>query len=73
MSRWCKTLETCSRFPAQTMQLELPFGPILNRDFLSNHWLDHRLPLEPEWSEAREMAVDVAAFFCEGVSPKNRW
>jgi hypothetical protein len=43
------------------MQLELPFGPILNRDFLSNHWLDHRLPLEPEWNESREMAVDVAA------------
>ena len=30
-------------------QLTLPFGPIRNREFLSNHWLEHRLPLEREW------------------------
>ena len=43
------------------MQLTLPFGPIVNRDFLSNHWLDHRLPLEPEWVELQAKARDAAA------------
>jgi hypothetical protein len=42
------------------MQLPLPFGPIINKEFLSNHWLEHRLPLEPEWSEFQE-AAKVAA------------
>ena len=27
-----------------------------NSDFLSNHWLEHRLPLEPEWAEQTEAA-----------------
>lgn len=25
-------------------QLTLPLGPVVNREFLSNHWLEHRLP-----------------------------
>src|SRR4051812_40992965 len=47
------------------MQLQLPFGPIVNREFLSNHWLDHRLPLEPEWSELRPQAIEAAARLLE--------
>src|SRR5580658_4561959 len=42
------------------MQLQLPFGPIVNKEFLSNHWLDHRLPLEPEWSELRATGINAA-------------
>ena len=42
------------------MQLTLQFGPIVNSEFLSNHWLDHRLPLEPEWGELREAAAEAA-------------
>ena len=42
------------------MQLQLPFGPIVNKEFLSNHWLDHRLPLEPEWSELRAAGINAA-------------
>ena len=42
------------------MQLTLPFGPIVNREFFSNHWLDHRLPLEPEWNEHRASAIVAA-------------
>ena len=42
------------------MQLILPFGPIINREFLSNHWLDHRLPLEPEWNELKDAAAHAA-------------
>jgi hypothetical protein len=42
------------------MQLTLQFGPIINSEFLSNHWLDHRLPLEPEWGELREAAAEAA-------------
>ena len=37
----------------------LPLSPLRNRDFLSNHWLEHRLPLEPEWQEHRAAADDV--------------
>ncbi|UCC31489.1 MAG: hypothetical protein JSU86_04275 [Phycisphaerales bacterium] len=44
----------------------LPFGALFNSDLLSNHWLEHRLPLEPEWTELRgesdaalERAVDL--------------
>lgn len=32
-------------------QLVLPLSPLRNSDFLSNHWLEHCLPLEPEWRE----------------------
>ncbi len=31
----------------------LPFGALRNADLFSNHWLEHRLPLEPEWTEFR--------------------
>ena len=31
--------------------MSLPLSPVRNSDFLSNHWLEHRLPLEPEWAE----------------------
>jgi hypothetical protein len=31
----------------------LPFGALRNSDLLSNHWLEHRLPLEPEWTDLR--------------------
>jgi hypothetical protein len=41
-------------------QLLLPFGPLRNRELLSNHWLEHRLPLEPEWREVREQASKAA-------------
>ncbi|MEO0696962.1 MAG: Eco57I restriction-modification methylase domain-containing protein [Pseudomonadota bacterium] len=41
-------------------QLVLPFGPIRNSEFLSNHWLEHRLPLEPEWNELEEAAGEAA-------------
>ena len=37
----------------------LPLLPMRNRDFLSNHWLEHRLPLEPEWLEQTEAAQVV--------------
>ena len=36
--------------------MTLPFSPVRNRDFLSNHWLEHRLPLEPEWLEQTDAA-----------------
>jgi hypothetical protein len=45
-------------------QIPLPLGPIRNSQFLSNHWLEHRLPLEPEWTELRgaaERVLDVLA------------
>src|SRR5436190_10490453 len=37
-------------------QMLLPLSPLRNRDFLSNHWLEHRLPLEPEWREHQKAA-----------------
>jgi hypothetical protein len=40
-------------------QLELPFGPLRNSALFSNHWLEHRLPLEPEWNELRDEARGV--------------
>jgi hypothetical protein len=40
-------------------QLVLPLYPLRNSDFLSNHWLEHRLPLEPEWREHAQLAKDV--------------
>ena len=44
--------------PPQPEQALLPFAPVRNSEFLSNHWLDNRLPLEPEWSEIRQEAQD---------------
>jgi hypothetical protein len=40
-------------------QLALPFGPIKNRNLLSNHWLENRLCLEAEWTEFRRAAEDL--------------
>ena len=40
-------------------QTTLPFSPVRNSNFLSNHWLQHRLPLEPEWQEQAEVAQSV--------------
>ncbi len=37
----------------------LPFSPIQNSNLFSNHWLEHRLKLEPEWQELREQAEKV--------------
>lgn len=42
-------------------QMALPLFPLHNRNFLSNHWLEQRLPLEPEWEERREAAQDALA------------
>lgn len=36
--------------------MSLPLSPVRNSDFLSNHWLEHRLPLEPEWAEQTDAA-----------------
>ncbi len=38
-------------------QETLPLSPVRNREFLSNHWLEHRMPLEPEWQEQRAAAI----------------
>lgn len=38
-------------------QGQLPFSPIRNSELFSNHWLEHRLPLEPEWGEMRDAAA----------------
>ena len=37
-------------------QMSLPLSPVRNSDFLSNHWLEHRRPLEPEWAEQTDAA-----------------
>ncbi len=37
----------------------LPLGPIHNQHLFSNHWLEHRLPLEPEWNGLRDEARGV--------------
>ena len=40
-------------------QMILPLSPVRNRDFLSNHWIEHRLPIEPEWQEYQEAANGI--------------
>ena len=40
-------------------QLTLPLGALRNRALFSSHWLEHRLPLEPEWTELRDKAREV--------------
>lgn len=40
-------------------QQSLPFGPVRNRNLVSNHWLEHRLRREPEWGESREVAAGL--------------
>lgn len=47
------------RNPSNERQMNLLLSPLRNRDFLSNHWLEHRLPLEPEWREHAHSAQDV--------------
>lgn len=42
-------------------QLTLQFGPVRNSNLFSNHWLENRLPLEPEWRELRDEAAGVLA------------
>ena len=66
MSRAPKTAVTNDK------QLLLPFGPLLNREFLSNHWLDHRLPLEPEWTEAREQATKAQQLIALWKTERSR-
>ena len=38
-------------------QLLFEFGAVRNSDLFSNHWLENRLPLEPEWTELRAEAL----------------
>ncbi|HWE95247.1 MAG TPA: Eco57I restriction-modification methylase domain-containing protein [Tepidisphaeraceae bacterium] len=38
-------------------QLQLQFSPIRNHGLFSNHWLENRLPLEPEWVRLRADAI----------------
>lgn len=40
-------------------QLSRRFGPIRNSELFSSHWLNKRLPLEPEWTEFQQRATDV--------------
>jgi Eco57I restriction-modification methylase len=40
-------------------QLLLPFSAVRNSNLFSNHWLERRLPLEPEWKEFGSEAADV--------------
>jgi len=54
-----------SKLNQSATQLQLPFGPIVNKEFLSNHWLDHRLPLEPEWDELTEQSKEAASKLAE--------
>ena len=37
-------------------QLRLQFGPAQNSGLFSTHWLLHRLQLEPEWKDLREVS-----------------
>lgn len=49
----------CSMNPTSYLSIEqllLPFSAVRNENFLSNHWLEHRLPLEPEWAEYKDEA-----------------
>ena len=40
-------------------QLILPYGRVRNRELFSSHWLENRLPLEPEWAEAFGLASTI--------------
>jgi len=40
-------------------QPTLPIGPIRNTNLFSNHWLEQRLPREPEWNQLRDEAAAV--------------
>jgi hypothetical protein len=56
-------MASSTRTIAPNEQMILPLSPVRNRDFLSNHWLEHRLPLEPEWQEYREAANNALNHF----------
>ncbi len=38
-------------------QMTLPFGPLRNSNLFSNHWLENRLRLEPDWNELQPAAM----------------
>jgi hypothetical protein len=44
---------------APTQDLFTQFLPIRNRGVFSDHWLDRRLELEPEWTERAADAADA--------------
>ena len=46
-------------------QLLLPFSAVRNSNFLSHHWLDNRLPLEPDWDEFKNAATTVCGEIIE--------
>jgi hypothetical protein len=37
-------------------RLLIEFNAVRNSDLFSNHWLENRLPLEPEWAQVRAEA-----------------
>ena len=39
-------------------QFQLQFSSIRNVNFLSNHWLETRLPIEPEWDEFKKQSIE---------------
>lgn len=41
------------------LQQSLPLTSLRNRDLFSTHWLEKRLPLEPEWNDLRDEARSV--------------
>src|SRR5215472_2230411 len=42
-------------------QLSLSFSAVRNSELLAVHWLDQRLPLEPEWQSVRRNLERVAS------------
>jgi type I restriction-modification system DNA methylase subunit len=46
-------------------QLALPLGALRNRALFSSHWLENRLPLEPEWTELHNEAREVLDLLSE--------
>ena len=46
-------------------QLTLPLGALRNRALFSGHWLEHRLTLEPEWTELHDEAREVLDILSE--------
>lgn len=51
----------------------LPFGPVKNFGLFSNHWLTNRLPVEPEWAELRDTALESLQEMAElWKTQKNR-
>ncbi|TWT41907.1 Modification methylase TaqI [Phycisphaerae bacterium RAS1] len=45
-----------TRRPPPADTAPLPFGALRNSELFSNHWLQHRLQLEPEFAELRDAA-----------------